>query len=76
VNVVFIFGASWLFFKGLDALIGMRVSREAALEGLDVPEMGGHGYPEIQGPGTLVHGAATTAFTPAATAVLATERGR
>jgi len=55
-NVVFIFGASWLFFKVLDAVIGMRVSPEVELEGLDVPEMGGHGYPEVQGPSTPVHG--------------------
>jgi hypothetical protein len=55
-NFVFIFGASWLFFKLLDVTVGMRVSREVELEGLDVPEMGAHGYPEIQGPPTLVHG--------------------
>jgi ammonium transporter, Amt family len=55
-NVVFIFAASWLFFKVLDAVIGMRVAPEVELEGLDVPEMGGHGYPEVQGPSTLVHG--------------------
>jgi Amt family ammonium transporter len=55
-NFIFIFGASWLFFKLLDVLIGMRVSREVELEGLDVPEMGVHGYPEIPGPPTLVHG--------------------
>jgi Amt family ammonium transporter len=53
-NVVFIFGASWLFFKALDAVMGMRVSAEEELEGLDVPEMGVHGYPEIQGPSTVV----------------------
>ena len=55
-NFIFIFGASWLFFKLLDVTIGMRVSREVELEGLDVPEMGVHGYPEIQGPPTLVRG--------------------
>ncbi len=52
----FIFGASWAFFKVVDAVWGMRVSPEVELEGLDVPEMGGHGYPEVQGPPTLVHG--------------------
>jgi Amt family ammonium transporter len=56
VNFVFIFGASWLFFKAMDAVMGMRVSPEVELEGLDVPEMGAHGYPEIQGPGHLVGG--------------------
>ena len=52
----FIFVASYAFFKVYDLAFGMRVSPEVELEGLDVPEMGGHGYPEIQGPGTLVHG--------------------
>src|SRR6058998_1837818 len=36
----FIFGASWLFFKAMDVVMGMRVSPEVELEGLDVPEMG------------------------------------
>jgi ammonium transporter, Amt family len=53
-NLVFIFGASWLFFKLLDVTMGMRVSPEVELEGLDVPEMGVHGYPEVQGPSTVV----------------------
>ena len=59
-NFGFIFGASWLFFKFLDVTVGMRVSREVELEGLDVPEMGVHGYPEIQGPPTLVPGLGVT----------------
>jgi len=33
--------------------MGMRVSPEEELEGLDVPEMGTHGYPEVQGPNTV-----------------------
>jgi len=53
-NVVFIFGISWMFFKAMDVAMGMRVSAEVELEGLDVPEMGVHGYPEVQGPSTLV----------------------
>jgi Amt family ammonium transporter len=55
VCFAFIFGISWIFFKVLDAVVGMRVSAQVELEGLDVPEMGGHGYPEIQGPSTVVH---------------------
>jgi Amt family ammonium transporter len=51
---VFIFGISWVFFKAMDAVMGMRVSAEVELEGLDVPEMGTHGYPEVQGPNTVV----------------------
>jgi Amt family ammonium transporter len=50
----FIFGISWVFFKAMDLVMGMRVSPEVELEGLDVPEMGVHGYPEIQGPSTVV----------------------
>ena len=78
-NFGFIFGASWLFFKFLDVTVGMRVSREEELEGLDVPEMGAHGYPEIHGPPTLVHGlgvipAARAQAVPAT--VIAPERSR
>jgi hypothetical protein len=54
--VVFIFAISWVFFKACDAVLGLRVSPEVELEGLDVPEMGTHGYPEIQGPSPLVRG--------------------
>jgi hypothetical protein len=63
---VFIFAASWAFFKVYDVVFGMRVSPEVELEGLDVPEMGVHGYPEIQGPATLVRAiGASTPKTPA-----------
>jgi ammonium transporter, Amt family len=51
---VFIFAISWVFFKVMDLVMGMRVSAEVELEGLDVPEMGVHGYPEVQGPSTVV----------------------
>jgi Amt family ammonium transporter len=71
-NVVFVFVASWVFFKVLDAVVGMRVSAEEELEGLDVPEMGGHGYPEIQGPSTVVRGLGPThAPVPTALGVMA-----
>ncbi len=39
------FGVSWLFFKALDAVIGMRVSPEEELKGLDIPELGQIAYP-------------------------------
>ena len=72
---VFIFGISWVFFKLMDATLGMRVSPEVELEGLDVPEMGGHGYPEVQGPSTVVRHlpSASSALSPAAGAVMAPE---
>jgi Amt family ammonium transporter len=78
---VFIFMISWAFFKALDAVIGMRVSPEEELEGLDVPEMGTHGYPEIQGPNTVVRhfaaGVGTSgALSAASVPTMAPERGR
>lgn len=33
----------------LGAAMGMRVSAEEELDGMDVPERGTHGYPEVQG---------------------------
>jgi Amt family ammonium transporter len=73
---VFIFAASYAFFKAYDVVFGMRVSPEIELEGLDVPEMGGHGYPEVQGPATLVHTMGASAVRPPAGATMAAERAR
>jgi Amt family ammonium transporter len=72
--IAFIFVASYAFFKIYDMVWGMRVSPEVELEGLDVPEMGGHGYPEVQGPSTVVHGLGGAKPLGVATAMLATER--
>ena len=71
----FIFTISWAFFKVLDVTVGMRVSAEEELEGLDVPEMGGHGYPEVQGPSTVVRHlpSAGSAFGPVASSAMAPE---
>jgi Amt family ammonium transporter len=44
---VFVFAAFYGFFKLVDVLIGNRVSAEAELEGLDIPEMGALGYPDF-----------------------------
>jgi ammonium transporter, Amt family len=44
---VFIFGIFYAFFKLVDVTIGNRVSAEAELQGLDVPEMGVLGYPDF-----------------------------
>jgi Amt family ammonium transporter len=75
---VFIFVASWVFFKLLDAVMGMRVSAEQELEGLDVPEMGAHGYPEVQGPSSVVrHLGPSSAFSQMApSGAMAPERSR
>ncbi len=76
---VFIFVASWVFFKVLDIVMGMRVSAEMELEGLDVPEMGAHGYPEVQGPSTVVrhlHSSSGAFSSAAPSGVMAPERSR
>jgi Amt family ammonium transporter len=46
VLVIFGFGVSLAFFKGLDRVWGLRSSPEDELEGLDVPEMGVLAYPD------------------------------
>ena len=46
-NFVFIFGISWLFFKMQDAVMGIRVSPETEIEGLDIPEVGALAYPDF-----------------------------
>jgi ammonium transporter, Amt family len=43
-NFVVVFGLCYVFFKILDAVMGMRVSPEVEMQGLDVPEMGAEGY--------------------------------
>lgn len=57
----FVFTLSFLFNWLVEYFIGQRVSPEAELEGLDIPEMGALGYPEfvlkIQGPGVAGAGA-------------------
>jgi len=42
---ILVFGASYIFFKILHATIGMRVSPEAELMGIDIPEVGALAYP-------------------------------
>ena len=50
VVVLFVwgFGVSFLFFKLLDKVWGIRVKPEDELEGLDIPEMGVLAYPDSQ----------------------------
>lgn len=50
VVVLFVwgFGVSFIFFKFLDKVWGLRVAPEVELEGLDVPEMGVYAYPDLQ----------------------------
>ena len=46
VLIVWGFGFSFLFFKILDKVWGLRVSPEVELDGLDIPEMGVLAYPD------------------------------
>jgi Amt family ammonium transporter len=43
---VVVFGLSYVFFKVLDGIMGLRVSRDVEIAGLDIPEMGALAYPE------------------------------
>ena len=46
-NLVFVFAASWAFFKVCDMVMGLRVAPEVEIEGLDIPEMGTLAYPDF-----------------------------
>jgi ammonium transporter, Amt family len=46
-NVVYVFVVSYVFFKVLDKIIGLRVSEEVELEGLDMSEVAVNAYPEF-----------------------------
>ena len=43
-----IFTLSYVLNLFVDVFVGQRVSADAELEGLDLPEMGALGYPEFQ----------------------------
>jgi Amt family ammonium transporter len=63
---VFVFVMFFAFFKVIDAIMGNRVSAEAELEGLDIPEMGALAYPDfVLGPGTPLGGHGTMSAPPA-----------
>ena len=56
--IVFVGGLSFLFFKLLNALKLLRVSKEVEIKGLDIPEMGSKGYPEdwVAAPDAIIYG--------------------
>jgi ammonium transporter len=59
---VFVFAMFFVFFKVVEATMGNRVSAEAEIEGLDIPEMGASAYPDfVLGPGTPLGGGMTLA---------------
>jgi Amt family ammonium transporter len=45
---VWAFGAAFILFKIIDATIGLRVSEEEEMVGLDISEHGGHAYNDFQ----------------------------
>jgi Amt family ammonium transporter len=47
VVAVFGFIMAYVWFKISDKITPLRVSRETEIEGLDVPEMGAHAYPDF-----------------------------
>jgi len=49
-NLIFVFAVAYAFFKALDAIMGLRVSVDVEMQGLDVPEMGIQGYTDYQPP--------------------------
>ncbi|MFA6055667.1 MAG: ammonium transporter, partial [Thermodesulfovibrionales bacterium] len=46
-NIVYVFVVSYVFFKILDKIIGLRVSEEVEREGLDMSEVAVNAYPEF-----------------------------
>jgi Amt family ammonium transporter len=42
---VYVGGVSYIFFRVVDKVIGMRTTAEAEIGGLDIPEMGVYAYP-------------------------------
>jgi Amt family ammonium transporter len=72
---VYVGGLSYIFFRIVDRVIGMRTTPEAELGGLDIPEMGAWGYP-VDFPGTgpafpLVNAASTDGVAAAVPAAMA-----
>ncbi len=45
---VWAFGMALILFKAIDMAVGLRVSKEEELEGLDITEHGGHAYNDFQ----------------------------
>jgi len=66
-NFVFIFAISWAFFKVQDLVMGLRVSAETEIEGLDIPEVGALAYPDfsvLPAHGSVGGGKAVSSMSP------------
>jgi len=46
-NIIYVFAISYTIFRLIDLTIGMRVSPEVELEGLDRPEVAVEAYPDF-----------------------------
>jgi Amt family ammonium transporter len=46
-NIVYVFIISWVFFKVLDKVVGLRVPKDQELEGLDQHEVAVSAYPDF-----------------------------
>ncbi len=64
--IVVAFGLSYVFFKVLDATLGIRVSPEVEAQGLDLPEIGVLAYPDFALPDPTTH---TSASRPPASTI-------
>lgn len=64
--VVWAGGLGWLFFKIQDAIQGIRSKPEDEEVGLDLPEMGGYAYPDLEAPGATLGVPGTVAAATAA----------
>jgi len=62
---LWVFPTAFLLFKLIEKTIGLRVSPEEELEGLDVAEHGGSAYPDFE---VISHGGISTVGTPAGAA--------
>ena len=62
IGFIWAFGITWLIFKGASKFMKIRVSAEAEIEGLDMPEFGALCYPDFQ----LVSSDVGHAYQPAA----------
>lgn len=47
VDILFVFGIEFAFFKIYNAIWGLRVSEQVEIEGLDIPEVGCPAYPDF-----------------------------
>lgn len=63
--IIYGFGFSYIFWKILDKILGIRVKAEDEIGGLDIPEMGVLAYPDFLSPsGSTVAAYNTTQFIP------------